>query len=284
MAKLAARIRSASAPSLGGCDPIVPALDGTPALHHGPDPGRPPLDEWRRRSLDCIDRHRRALEPGHPAPFRGNLGLHQHCQLTGTGLDPYRSLAVDDRGGEHRSPTPGDGDTKLIPTDPEIRGERSRPDAGLLERARGADDERRCQRHIVNSAARSADRGRCETSSRAPPEPRRRRASTPVAIWLADACAVTTTPGSTGSPDRRPLASQAALAPASAGSAARSSSRSMTRGVIAPLGVRQPPYPLLRSGALPPYGGTERKRAHHWEICLPHTRCSAAGPFPPGGR
>ena len=27
----------------------------------------------------------------------------------------------------------------------------------------------------------------------------------------------------------------------------------------APLGGRQPPYPLLRSGSLPPYGGTEKR-------------------------
>ena len=144
--------------------------------------------------------------------------------------------------------------------------------SGLEERAtRGS-----ASNTSSSSAARSADRGCCETSSRAPPDPRRRRASTPVATWLADAGAVTTTPGRTGSPDRRPLASHAALAPASAGSAAKSSSRSMTRDVIAPLGVRRPPYPLLRSGSLPPYGGTERNARR----TLPNTSLPPAGGVP----
>ncbi len=63
--------------------------------------------------------HRGAVEPGHPAPFRGNLGLHQQGESDGTGLDPHRYLAVEDRGGEHRCPASGDGDresARLIPT------------------------------------------------------------------------------------------------------------------------------------------------------------------------
>ena len=149
MAKLAARIRSASAPSLGGAIPSSPPLMAPPLSTTARLPVAHPWTSgaggpWTA-SIVTEEPSNRAT----PLHSGETSGCTSTASVTGTGLDPYRSLAVDDRGGEHRSPTPGDGDTKLIPTDPEIRGERSRPDAGLLERARGADDERRCQRHIV---------------------------------------------------------------------------------------------------------------------------------------
>ena len=92
---------------------------------------------------------------------------------------------------------------------------------GPFQRARGPDDEGLSQRDsvqlghelIVKGLLRHLEPGATGASPR--------RASTPVAMWDAEAADVTTTPGSTGSPERRPLASQAALAPGDGGIGSR---------------------------------------------------------------